>query len=1197
MGHCPVVSVFFLRILILFLFCATGTPGALAAPEVASFKINNGAATTANPAVTLPNICEDAVSGTHFYMASESADFTSATWRAYAPVPLFILSDGDGEKTVYFKIRDSFNAVSSVTSDTITRVGSGASILMWGFNDDGSNNVPLPNRDFVAVALGDYCTMGLKNDGTVVTWTKNGNVTPSPWVFRDFIAITAGKTHYLALRSDGSIRVARSQDDLRQSQIPAPNSGFVAIATGESHNLGLKSDGSIASWGDNTYGQCTVPLPNRDFVAVAAGKGHSLGLKANGSIVAWGNNTSNQCMIPSPNMGYMAIAAGESHSLGLKSNGSIVAWGNKASGRCSIPDPNSDFVAVGAGILHSLGLKSDGSIVAWGDTTYNQGNIPLPNSDFVALATAGYNSMALASSNRLQVTLTPPEAVVAGAQWRVTSEAEGVWHKSEAVARGNGSETLTFKEIYGWVKPGDQQMELTTGGLVFATGNYTRFNWKLSTGCSNGSVRVTPVSDGYPHESTATLTAQPDLNYWFDHWTGDVPEGLERVNPLVVTMDADKTVVAEMGAGPLPPAPAISAFSINNGMALTANPTVTLPNICVGETSASAAQYLASESPDFTSATWRAYGSVPLFSLSTDSGMKTVYFKVKNSAEVESAVTSDTIMLGGSGFPIMAWGTNDHGQCTVQSPNSGFVAVSGGYSHSLGLKANGSVAGWGTNDYGQCGTPAPNNGYVAVAAGESRSVGLKADGSIVVWGVYKQVPAPNRDFVAIAAEGYHCLGLKSDGSILAWGSNNDNNGLRFVPPPNRDFVAVSMGSAHCLGLKSDGSIVTWGGPATEVPWPNRDFVAVAAGNLFSLGLKSDGSIVAWGDNTCGQCDIPSPNLNFVAISAGRRHGLGLKADGSLVAWGEIIKENRFIPATPPSPNRGIVAFEAGGNHSLAIRADGNLEVNLTPSQAIAAGAQWRLTDEATGVWHDAVLADSVSHTARSFVLKFGVGSHTLTFKEIVGWTKPPDQNVELTIEGITRTTGEYKKIMRTLSTEAEHGSILTDPSATSLPHGTTVTLTATPAPGFVFAGWTGDIVTDQKGMNPLVLMMDCDRQVKANFLVEGQSTVTLALETEGQGSVTVDPDLMFYTVGTTVTLTATPAPGCRFVKWEGDVPTGSETEKSLTLTLTANRSVRAVFERIPIVPMWLISRADKERLSGWDTPNRGICLVMKRPNL
>ena len=37
---------------------------------------------------------------------------------------------------------------------------------------------------------------------------------------------------------------------------------------------------------------------------------------------------------------------------------------------------------------------------------------------------------------------------------------------------------------------------------------------------------------------------------------------------------------------------------------------------------------------------------------------------------------------------IVAWGWNDHGQCNLPTPNTGFIGVAGGYYHSLGLKAH-----------------------------------------------------------------------------------------------------------------------------------------------------------------------------------------------------------------------------------------------------------------------------------------------------------------------------------------------------------------------------------------------------------------------------------------------------------------------------------------------------------------------------
>ena len=85
--------------------------------------------------------------------------------------------------------------------------------------------------------------------------------------------------------------------------------------------------------------------------------------------------------------------------------------------------------------------------------------------------------------------------------------------------------------------------------------------------------------------------------------------------------------------------------------------------------------------------------------------------------------------VAGADGEIVAWGNNSYGQCDVPAPNADFVAVSGGYLHSLGLKADGSIVAWGATGSGQCDVPPPNADFVAVAAGMLHSLGLKADGS------------------------------------------------------------------------------------------------------------------------------------------------------------------------------------------------------------------------------------------------------------------------------------------------------------------------------------------------------------------------------------------------------------------------------------------------------------------------------------
>jgi alpha-tubulin suppressor-like RCC1 family protein len=92
---------------------------------------------------------------------------------------------------------------------------------------------------------------------------------------------------------------------------------------------------------------------------------------------------------------------------------------------------------------------------------------------------------------------------------------------------------------------------------------------------------------------------------------------------------------------------------------------------------------------------------------------------------------------------MVAWGKNNHGQCNVPEPNKNFVAVSGGYQFSLGLRSNGMIEAWGYNFYGQCNVPEPNEGFMAVEAGDYHAVGIKPLGPSRVepttWGRLKSI--------------------------------------------------------------------------------------------------------------------------------------------------------------------------------------------------------------------------------------------------------------------------------------------------------------------------------------------------------------------------------------------------------------------------------------------------------------------------
>jgi hypothetical protein len=264
---------------------------------------------------------------------------------------------------------------------------SAQSIVMWHCNG-GTHpdcDVPPPNQDFTAVAVGNYHTMGLKPDGSIVAWglcdIEQCQV-PAP--NSGFLKISAGDSHSLGLRPGGVLAVWGSNEQ-GQGGVPVPNGGFVDMAGGAMHNLALRADGTIECWG-HSAGECAIPEPNSGWVAVAAGGWFSMGLRADGSIHRWGNCFGGpQCPgPPGENTGFVAMATSHNHALGLKANGSIVAWGDNDSGQLDVPEPNSGFTAIAAGGGFSLALRSDGSIACFGNPVWC--GVPEPNAGYVAVA-------------------------------------------------------------------------------------------------------------------------------------------------------------------------------------------------------------------------------------------------------------------------------------------------------------------------------------------------------------------------------------------------------------------------------------------------------------------------------------------------------------------------------------------------------------------------------------------------------------------------------------------------------------------------------------------------------------------------------------------------------------------------------------------------------------------------------------------
>jgi hypothetical protein len=142
------------------------------------------------------------------------------------------------------------------------------------------------------------------------------------------------------------------------------------------------------------------------------------------------------------------------------------------------------------------------------------------------------------------------------------------------------------------------------------------------------------------------------------------------------------------------------------------------------------------------------------------------------------------------------------------------------------------------------------------------------------------------------------------------------------------------------------------------------------------------------------------------------------------------------------------------------------------------------------------------------------------------------------------------------------GSVAKSPDQTQFAAGAVVTLTASPASGYQFTRWQGGATGTA---NPATVTMNANTNVTAVFTPTApQHTLTVTISPAGGGSVAKSPDQTQYGAGTVVTLTATPASGYQFTRWEGGA-TGSA--NPATVTMNANTNVTAIFTAIALIDL------------------------------
>ena len=112
------------------------------------------------------------------------------------------------------------------------------------------------------------------------------------------------------------------------------------------------------------------------------------------------------------------------------------------------------------------------------------------------------------------------------------------------------------------------------------------------------------------------------------------------------------------------------------------------------------------------------------------------------------------------------------------------VQVAMGANHALALRENGTVVAWGSNEYGQCNVPAGLVDVVQVDVMAYHSLALTAQRQVVVWGRFLWT---NDEYDSV--------------------TDNYDTKIKIIDPVTNDIVQLSAGSDHLLMLKNNSSVV------------------------------------------------------------------------------------------------------------------------------------------------------------------------------------------------------------------------------------------------------------------------------------------------------------------------------------------------------------------------------------------------------
>jgi len=670
--------------------------------------------------------------------------------------------------------------------------------------------------------------------------------------------------------------------------------------------------------------------------------------------------------------------------------------------------------------------------------------------------------------------------------------------------------------------------------------------YTLNASVSGGNGTISPTSETYPEDNEVTLTATPDNDYQVASWSGtDDDSSTSTIN--YVTMDSDKTVTVTFepvpvyytltidipgGNGSVSLSPATGPYIEDSQVILTAIPAdgyqLASWSGTEDDLSIELINTVTMNSDKTVTVTFEPMPVYYTLTVNTPDSNGTVAVSPASGPYLENTPVTLTATPN-SGYNLASWsGTDDDSSIdltntvtmnsdktvnvyfteityslTVTSSGEGTLSVD---PHQDEYVINSVVSIQATADEGWLFDHW--NGDVADQYAASTTVTMDSD----------------KEVNAVFTQIFYTLTMAVNGNGTVTPSTGNHSYA------SGEVVAISATPmSGWLFDHWEGAVADTSSASTTVAI-DADKTVTAVFTQITYTLST---------NTVGQGIIalspPQPSDGYAenfTVQLG-----AIPADGwEFVGWsGDLSGTTNPVQLTMDS-NKSVTATFTEvppEQYALTVYTVGSGTISLNP---------------AGGVYDDGttVTLTAAPSAGYQFVSWFGTNDDSATTLTNTV-TMNSARSVTITFEQIP--VPEY-----TLSVSVISGQGSVSPAGGTYDEGTIVSVSATPATGWQFDGWNGDLTGSA---NPTNITMDSDKSVYATFSEIPPVEYTLNINTTGSGTVTVNPETGPYEEGTIVTITATPAADYMFDGWNGDVADSDAAET--TVIMDADKAVEAVF--------------------------------------